>query len=86
MLHAASRVKSNLYNLKRKKTSRMVKARPVSKRVLDAVRSHPMSISALATKLKIRREFLAGYLAALADLGRIKPLPVGKALVYVPKK
>jgi len=58
----------------------------LSKQILEAVRSRPQSISSLATRLKIRREFLAGYLAALADFGKVRPLAVGKALVYIPKK
>lgn len=42
----------------------------------------PITISALAIKLKINRIFLSGYLQALEDSGEVKSKTVGAAKVY----
>ncbi|MFH0889918.1 MAG: hypothetical protein V1836_02115 [Candidatus Aenigmatarchaeota archaeon] len=58
----------------------------LNKRILSELRKKPMSIAKLSTELKMRREFLGGYLEALRAVGKLEMIQVGKAKVYKPKK
>jgi len=43
-----------------------------------------MSVSELARRLNVRREYLGGYLEALRDSGRLERIMVGRSYVYRP--
>jgi len=47
------------------------------------VDSNPITISALAKKLKINRIYLSGYLQALEDNGELHSKNIGAARVYL---
>jgi len=48
------------------------------------LKERPMSVSELARKLNMRREFLTGYLEALRDKGQVQRISVGRSHVYLP--
>jgi predicted transcriptional regulator len=50
---------------------------------LKILKERPISVSELAKKLKLRRDFLAGYLQSMCDRGKLKLITVGKAHVYL---
>ncbi len=56
-----------------------------SKKITEKVKTRPMSVAKLASELKMRREFVAGYLEAMKDFGKLEMIRVGKAKVYKPK-
>ena len=45
--------------------------------------NNPITISALAKKLKVNRIYLAGYLQALEDNGELESKNIGSAKVYL---
>ena len=53
-------------------------------RVLDKLNDGPCSVSKLADALKIRREFLSGFLEAMKEGGELTVIDVGVAKVYMP--
>ncbi len=54
----------------------------IEHRILDILKDRPISVSELARKLKMRRDFLAGYLESMRDRGKLRLIQVGKANVY----
>ncbi|MBI4177102.1 MAG: hypothetical protein HY516_01940 [Candidatus Aenigmarchaeota archaeon] len=57
----------------------------IAKKILNELRKKPMSVARLSAELKMRREFLGGYLEALRSVGKLEMIQVGKAKVYKPK-
>ena len=53
-------------------------------KVIDKLSSGPCSVSKLADVLKIRREFLSGFLEAMKETGDLTVIDVGVAKVYMP--
>lgn len=49
------------------------------------LKERPMSVSELARRLNVRREYLAGYLEALRDGGKLERILVGRSYVYQPR-
>lgn len=45
--------------------------------------SNPITISALAKKLKVNRIYLSGYLQALEDNGELESKSIGVAKIYL---
>jgi DNA-binding transcriptional ArsR family regulator len=58
----------------------------IKRRILSAVDKKPMSLSELSRKLKLRREFVSGYLEAMRHDGEVKVVKVGRSKVYRLKK
>ncbi len=56
------------------------------KRLLKDISTNPVSISELSRKLKVRRDFVTGYLQALEDMGDIRLVVVGRSKVYLSRK
>jgi DNA-binding MarR family transcriptional regulator len=53
-------------------------------KILKAINdSNPITISALAKKLKINRIYLSGYLKALEDNGELLSKNIGVAKIYL---
>ncbi len=52
--------------------------------LFDILKEKPMSVSELARRLNVRREYLGGYLEALRDSGRLERIMVGRSYVYRP--
>ena len=50
--------------------------------ILEILKERPVSVSELARKLQLRRDFLAGYLESMRERGRLKVFQVGRANVY----
>ena len=50
--------------------------------ILKIIKERPISVSELARKLKMRRDFLAGYLESMRDRGILRKISVGRAHVY----
>jgi len=57
----------------------------LKKKILSLVKDDPISVSELARKLKLRREFVTGYLEAMKHAGELKLVQVGRSKVYKPK-
>ncbi len=57
----------------------------IKKKIMNLIKENPMSISELSRQLKLRREFVAGYLEAMRHSGDVKLVRVGKSKVYIPK-
>ena len=54
----------------------------LEKRIISYLGKGLMSVSQLAKKLGVRRDFLTGYLECLRHQGKLERLEVGKAYVY----
>ncbi len=54
----------------------------IEHRIIDILKDRPISVSELARKLRMRRDFLAGYLESMRERGRLRMIQVGKANVY----
>jgi predicted transcriptional regulator len=54
----------------------------VEQDILRILKQRPISVSELARKLNVRRDFLAGYLESMRDRGKLSLISVGKAHVY----
>lgn len=52
--------------------------------LFEILKENPMSVSELARRLNVRREYLGGYLEALRDSGRLERIMVGRSYVYRP--
>ena len=53
-------------------------------RIIKKLNEKPYSVSQLATDLKVRRDFLAGFLEAMRIAGKLEVIDVGRAKVYRP--
>lgn len=58
----------------------------VKRRILSTLNEKPMSLSELSRKLKLRRDFVSGYLEAMRHEGEVKVINVGRSKVYRPKE
>ena len=56
----------------------------VKKRILSTLRKNPTSLSELSRRLKLRRDFVSGYLEAMRHDGEVKVVIVGRSKVYSP--
>ncbi|RLF62440.1 MAG: hypothetical protein DRN16_01560 [Thermoplasmata archaeon] len=54
----------------------------LEKRIISELGKGLMSVSQLANKLGVRRDFLTGYLECLRHQGKLEKMEVGKAYVY----
>jgi len=54
----------------------------LEKRIISELGKGLMSVSQLANKLGVRRDFLTGYLECLRHQGKLEKIEVGKAYVY----
>ena len=57
----------------------------LKKKVLSLIKDDPISVSELARRLSLRREFVTGYLEAMRQSGEVKVVQVGRSKVYKPK-
>jgi Mn-dependent DtxR family transcriptional regulator len=55
------------------------------KRILNLIKDDPISVSELARKLNVRREFVSGYLESMRQDGIVQVIKVGRSKVYKPK-
>lgn len=55
-------------------------------KILSTLRKKPMSLSELSRQLKMRRDFITGYLEAMRHVGEVEVVAVGRSKVYIPKK
>lgn len=55
----------------------------IESEVLKHIKQRPISVSELARKLDLRRDFLAGYLESMRERGILRMVTVGKANVYM---
>ena len=77
----------NLYIVYNKKYYIMSDASTDTKRrILSTIKEKPMSLSELSRKLKLRRDFVSGYLEAMRHNGEVRVVLVGRSKVYRPKK
>lgn len=60
----------------------MAESSHLEKEIMTHLKEGPISVSELAKKLGLRRDFLAGYLESMKDRGRVRKVTVGKAHVY----
>ncbi len=51
-------------------------------KIVKQLKSGLMSVSSLAKRLGVRRDFLAGYLECLRHQNKLERMEVGKAYVY----
>lgn len=58
----------------------------IKRKILKTLREEPMSVSELSRRLKMRRDFVTGYLEAMRNNGEVKVVKVGRSKVYRPKK
>lgn len=56
------------------------------RKVIAMLKGSPMSLSELARKLKMRRDFVSGYLEALRNAGEVEVTTIGRSKVYKPNK
>lgn len=56
------------------------------RRILSTIKEKPMSLSELSRKLKLRRDFVSGYLESMRHNGEVRVVRVGRSKVYRPKK
>lgn len=56
------------------------------RRILSIISKKPMSLSELSRKLKLRRDFVSGYLESMRHNGEVRVVRVGRSKVYRPKK
>jgi predicted ArsR family transcriptional regulator len=55
------------------------------RRVVATLKGNPMSLSELSRKLKLRRDFVSGYLEAMRQEGDVEVATIGRSKVYRPK-
>ena len=60
-------------------------SKDIKKKIMNLIRDDPISVSELARILKLRREFVSGYMEALHHNGEVKVVTVGKSKVYRPR-
>ncbi|MCX6820812.1 MAG: hypothetical protein NT016_02595 [Candidatus Aenigmarchaeota archaeon] len=56
------------------------------RKVVAMLKSSPMSLSELSRKLKLRRDFVSGYLEAMRSTGEVEVATIGRSKVYKPSK
>jgi len=56
------------------------------RRIIATLKGNPMSLSELSRKLKVRREFVSGYLEAMRQAGEVEVATIGRSKVYKPSK
>jgi len=56
------------------------------RKVISTLKGSPMSLSELSRKLKLRRDFVSGYLEALRNAGEVEVSTIGRSKVYKPSK
>lgn len=56
------------------------------RKLLAMLKGGPMSLSELSRKLKLRRDFVSGYLEALRHAGEVEVATIGRSKVYKPSK
>ena len=56
------------------------------RKVVATLKSNPMSLSELSRKLKLRRDFVSGYLEAMRSTGEVEVATIGRSKVYKPSK
>jgi len=56
------------------------------RKVIATLKSNPMSLSELSRKLKLRRDFVSGYLEAMRGAGEVDVATIGRSKVYKPSK
>lgn len=57
----------------------------LEQKIISLLRKEPQSVSELARKLGMRRDFLAGYLESMKDRALLRLVKVGKSHVYLPE-
>ena len=57
-----------------------------NRKVISTLKGSPMSLSELSRKLKLRRDFVSGYLEALRNAGEVEVTTIGRSKVYKPSK
>ena len=55
-------------------------------RILAILKKKPMSLSELSRQMKMRREFITGYLEAMRGEDEVEVVTVGRSKVYRPKR
>ena len=55
-------------------------------KIINLLKKEPQSVSQLAKRLNMRRDFLAGYLESMKDRGLLRLVKIGKSHVYLPSK
>jgi len=55
-------------------------------KIISTTRQKPCSVSELCRLLRLRRDFLSGYLEAMRHAGQLKVAFVGKSKVYSPAR
>ena len=58
----------------------------VKSRILAILKKKPMSLSELSRQMKMRREFITGYLEAMRGEDEVEVVTVGRSKVYRPKR
>lgn len=58
------------------------KGQNLEDRIMEELSEELMSVSELAKRLDVRRDFLAGYLECLKDRDDLEKMEVGKAHVF----
>ena len=56
------------------------------RRILSTLDKKPMSLSELSRKLKLRRDFVSGYLESMRHEGEVRVVRVGRSKVYRRKR
>jgi len=52
------------------------------RRVISTLKGSPMSLSELSRKLKLRRDFVSGYLEAMRHEDEVQVATIGRSKVY----
>ncbi len=58
----------------------------IKRRIISTLKKEPMSLSELSRRLKLRRDFVSGYLEAMRHEGEVKVIRIGRSKVYRTKK
>ena len=58
----------------------------LKRRIISTIKKEPISVSELSRKLKLRRDFVSGYLESMRHEGEVRVIRVGRSKVYRPKK
>jgi predicted transcriptional regulator len=63
-----------------------ISSKGVKAKILATLEKKPMSVSELSRQMKMRREFITGYLEAMRSEGKVKVVTVGRSKVYSQKR
>ena len=58
----------------------------LEQKIIAMLKKEPQSVSELARKLDMRRDFLAGYLESMKDRTLLRLVTIGKSHVYLPEE